>query len=56
VIIIVVHVEVKIYVPAVKGAQAKRKDRMKLSLPPILLEKLVWVSVFKKNVAAWNLA
>jgi hypothetical protein len=23
----------------------KRKDRMKLSLPPILLEKLVWVSV-----------
>ncbi len=25
------------------GAQEKRKDRMKLNLPPKLVEKLVWV-------------
>ncbi len=42
-IIIVVQVEaVKIHVAAV---EALRKEGMKLSLPPKLVEKLVWVPV-----------
>ncbi len=46
VIIVVVQVgAVKIYVAAVEGAQGKRKEGMKLSLPPKLVEKLVWVLV-----------
>jgi hypothetical protein len=28
-----------------EGTQEKEKDRMKLNLPPKLLEKLVWVAV-----------
>ncbi len=45
VIIVVVQVgAVKTYVGAVE-ALMKRKDRMKLSLPPKLVEKLVWVPV-----------
>ncbi len=46
VIIIVVQVgAVKIHVAASAGAQEKRNRRMKLSLPPKLVEKLVWVPV-----------
>jgi type II secretory pathway component PulF len=45
VIIIVVQVGVvKIYVAAME-ALGKRKDRMKLSLPPKFMGKLVWVAV-----------
>ncbi len=33
----------KIYVAAVEALKKKEKDKMKLSLPPKLLEKLVWV-------------
>jgi NADH:ubiquinone oxidoreductase subunit 6 (subunit J) len=45
VIIVVVQVgAVKIYVAAVE-ALMKRKDRMKLSLLPKLVEKLIWVPV-----------
>jgi hypothetical protein len=46
-IIVIVLVGVtKIYVTAVKRLRIKGKtDRMKLSLPPKLVEKLVWVSV-----------
>jgi len=43
-VIIVINVEVgamKIYVVALRMALRKKKDRMKLSLPPKLLEKLV---------------
>jgi hypothetical protein len=36
---------VKIYVAAVSKRSGKMKDRMKLILPPKLVEKLVWVSV-----------
>jgi hypothetical protein len=45
--VIIVLVElgaVKIYVAAVK-ALGKRKEGIKLSLPPKLVEKLVWVPV-----------
>ncbi len=35
----------KISVAAVETLREKRKDRMKLSLPPKLVEKLVWVPV-----------
>jgi hypothetical protein len=47
IIIIIVQVgAVEIYVAAVEaGAQEKRKDVVKLSLPPRLVEKLVWVLV-----------
>jgi len=49
VLIIVVHVGAEkyiyIYVAAVEALREKRKDRMKLSLPPKLMEKLVWVPV-----------
>jgi hypothetical protein len=42
VIIVIVQVgAVKIYVAAVEALWKKRKDRMKLSLPPKLVEKLV---------------
>ncbi len=34
----------KTYV-AMKEVQEKKKDRMKLSLPPKLVEKLVWVVI-----------
>jgi hypothetical protein len=36
---------VKIYVAAVEALRKKRKDRMNLSLPPKLVEKLVWIPV-----------
>jgi hypothetical protein len=48
VIVVVVHVggATKIYMCNVSGgAQEKRKDRLKLSIPPKLMEKLVWVPV-----------
>ncbi len=46
VIIVVVQVgAVKIYVTAVQARSGKRKHRTKLSLPPELVEKLVWVLV-----------
>jgi len=48
VIIVVVHVgAVKIYVAAVEAARRswKRKEGMKLSFPPKLVGKLVWVPV-----------
>jgi hypothetical protein len=56
-IAVVVHLgAVKIYVAAVKaGAQEKRKDRMKLSLPPKLM---VFLSEFhpllKANCTFWQ--
>ncbi len=44
--IVVVQVgEVKIYVVAVEALREKGKRGMKLSLPPKLVEKLVWVPV-----------
>jgi hypothetical protein len=36
---------VKIYVAAVEALRKKEKIRMKLSLPPKVVEKLVWVPV-----------
>jgi hypothetical protein len=36
---------VKIYVAAMEALREKRKDRMKLNLPPKLVGKLVWVPV-----------
>ncbi len=43
--IVIVQVGVvKTYV-AMKEVQEKKKDRMKLSLPPKLVEKLVWVVI-----------
>ncbi len=46
-IIVVVQIRaVKIYVTAMQWRRSgKRKDKMKLSLPPKLMEKLVWVPV-----------
>jgi hypothetical protein len=45
-IIVVVQVgAVEIYVAPVLWRSGKRKHRMKLSLPPKLMEKLVWVPV-----------
>ncbi len=43
-IVVVQEGALKIYLTAV-GAFKRRKDRMKLSLPPKLVEKLVWVPV-----------
>jgi hypothetical protein len=44
VIIVVVQVgAVKIYVAAMSSGDTQEKDRMKLSLPPKLVEKLVCV-------------
>jgi hypothetical protein len=49
-IIVVVQVgAVKIYVAAVEaGRSGKIKDRMKLCLPPKLVEKLVWVPIISR--------
>jgi hypothetical protein len=52
VIIVVVQVgAVKIYVVAVEALKKKERGGMKLSLPPKVAEKLVWVPVisFFKN-------
>jgi hypothetical protein len=41
---------VKTYVLAVKALMKKEKDRMKVSLPPKSMKKLVWVPVISPTL------